>query len=79
MKPIKFKDANKLLTRPHSMTDKECGPLSVWTDGEECMSCWKPSLRERLSVLLFGRVWLSVLSGETQPPVVIWAAKEAIK
>ena len=69
MKPIDFFEANKTLTKPISMTDDECGPLQVWNDGEQCVSCWKPSLKERLSILLFGHVWLRILSGETQPPV----------
>jgi hypothetical protein len=37
------------------------------------------SFRERLSALLFGRVWLFVLSGKTQPPVSLFAAKEALE
>jgi len=76
MNPIEFKEANKQLLKPHNMTDEECGPLHVWTNGKECMSCWRPTLRERLSILFFGKVWLSVLSGKTQPPVALWAAKQ---
>ena len=69
MKPIKFKEANKNLLKPENMTDEECSSLWVYTDGEQCISCWKLSFKQRLSALIFGRVWLSVLSGQTQPPV----------
>lgn len=69
MKPIKFKEANGELQKPASMTDKECGSLSVFKDGRQCLSCWKPTLREKLSILFFGRVWVWVLSGNTQPPI----------
>jgi hypothetical protein len=71
MKPTSFKEHNKILLKPENMTDKECGALSVYTDGSYCISCWKPSLRERLSILLFGKVWLWVMSGKTQPPVAL--------
>lgn len=71
MRPINFKESNRHLGKPAGMTDEECGSLHVFTDGSQCISCWKMSWRERLSALLFGRVWVSVLSGGTQPP--IWA------
>ncbi len=74
MKPIKFKEATKVLQRPATMTDAECASLHVWTDGKECVSCWKPSFRERLNILLHGKVYLGVLSGcSTQPPVFVTA------
>ena len=69
MKPIKFKEANKNLLKPQSMTDEECSSLWVYTDGEQCISYWKMNWKQRIMALLFGRVWLSVLSGQTQPPV----------
>lgn len=69
MKPIKFKQANKNLLKPDNMTDKECSSLWVYTDGKHCVSCWKMSLRQRIAALIFGKVWLCVLSGSTQPPV----------
>lgn len=71
MKPTKFKEANKNLLKPNSMTDEECSSLWVYTDGKGCISCWKLSLRDRIRALLFGKVWLCVLGGGTQPPVWI--------
>lgn len=79
MKAIGFPEANKTLAKPVSMTDEECGPLEVFSGDGQCVSCWKPGLRERLSVLFFGRVWLTVLSGETQPPVSVWAARSGFE
>lgn len=75
MKPSNFKEATKTLQKPENMTDKECAPLSVYSDGKICVSCWKPSWKERLSILVFGKVWLGVLSGQTQPPVWIDGSK----
>lgn len=69
MKPIKFKQANRELLGPKLMTDDECRNLWVFTDDTECVSCWKLSFRERIRALIYGKVWLGILSGNTQPPV----------
>lgn len=69
MKPVKFAEANKNLTKPNSMTDEECGSLFVFDDGTQCVSCWKLSFIQRLNALWYGRIWLSVKGGGTQPPV----------
>lgn len=76
MKPIKFEQATKVLQKPGAMTDDECSALHVWSDGKQCVSCWKASLKERLFILFTGKVYLSVLSGKTQPPV--WIAGERV-
>ena len=67
MKPIKFKEQTTILSKPASMTDEECHPLPAWTDGDEWVSCWKPSIKERLSILFFGKIWLSMFGRKTQP------------
>ena len=69
MKPIKFNEANKELLKPDNMTDEECSSLWVYTDGNQCISCWKMSFKQKIKALLFGKVWFCVLSGQTQPPV----------
>lgn len=75
MKPISFENSTQVLIRPAGMSEQKCGPLPVYSDGQQCISCWRPSLRERVSMLLFGRVWLYVLSGKTQPPVSLKAKR----
>lgn len=79
MKPIKFDEANKNLLKPPNMTDEECSSLWVYTNGTQCISCWKMNWKKRLSALLFGKVWLSVLSGQTQPPVWVDCCKTVFK
>lgn len=74
MTPSEFEHQTKVLNRPEGMTDEECGPLPVYSDGTQCISLWRMSWRERISALLFGRIWLSVLWGDTQPPV--WLSAE---
>lgn len=71
MKPIDFKQSTKVLQRSPDMTADECAALPVWSDGTQCVSCWKPSLSERISLVFGGQVWLGVASGGTQPPVFL--------
>jgi len=75
MKPIAFPQATIELQKPEGMTDEECGSLPVFRDGQHCISCWQPTLKERLSILLFGKVWLWVWMGNTQPPVALEGCK----
>lgn len=75
MKPIKFNQANKNLLKPDSMTEEECSSLWVYTDGNQCISCWKMNWKQRIKNLFFGKIWLSVMSGETQPPVWVDCCK----
>jgi hypothetical protein len=74
MTPAYFEKANKKLLKPAKMTDEECEPLWVYNDGEESISCWQMTWGERLQALLWGRVWLGVLAGSSQPPVRFWCA-----
>lgn len=75
MEPIQFPQSNKVLARPQGMTDEECSPLPVFNDGTQSISCWKMTWRERIAALFFGKVWLFVVYGPTQPPVLLLAKK----
>jgi hypothetical protein len=76
MNPLEFEQQQVTLAKPDSMTDEECGPLPIYSDGQYCVSLWQMSWRERLSSLFFGRAWLWVYSGETQPPVALMVVRE---
>lgn len=67
MTPAAFPQSNKTLQPPGGM--ENCVPLQIWTDGRTCVSCWRADWRERLSILFFGRVWIWVWFGATQPPI----------
>jgi hypothetical protein len=75
MKPVSFPQSNKTLLPPESMSADECETLPVFSNDKYCISCWRPSLKERLSILIFGKVWLWVMSKYTQPPVAIDGAR----
>lgn len=79
MKPISFPEATRL-SQPSGRlySDNVIGvePLPMWTDGEQCVSLWRLSLWERLSLLIRGTIWVQVLSGPTQPPIAFWPHKK---
>jgi len=62
MKPSTFPETNQVWTLSGG------ADLHTQNDGFQLVSLWTMSPRERLSALLFGRVWLHV-QGENQPPV----------
>jgi len=69
MKPIKFEESNKSLSRPRGTTAEQCSSLPILQVDDFCISLWQAGWRERLRFLFTGRIWLSVWSGVTQPPV----------
>lgn len=71
MRPIRFPEVNKTLKPPmgHEASVKD---LPVWTNNDMVASCWRLSFWERIRALIFGRVWLQVLTHKgTQPPVAM--------
>lgn len=79
MEPIKFPESNKDLLKPEGWTDEQCGSLPVFTEGQKCISLWKMTWKERISALFFGKVWLYVYSGHTQPPVGLLVTKQIFR
>lgn len=79
MKPVRFREANKLLSKPEGMTGMQCDSLHVFSDGQVCVSKWVVSWRERLHCLLRGFVWVRIRSGKTQPPICLHAEKSVFE
>ena len=76
--PRTFRGSNRIL-QPGNHPAHAVEELSVFTNGDYCLSCWRLSLRERLSAFLFGRTWLYVLSGATQPPVWVEITRDVFQ
>jgi hypothetical protein len=72
MRPISFAQMTGELTRPPSMTEAECVPLPVHYSSTQnaIISCWKPTISERIALLFGARVWLWVYS-HSHPPVAV--------
>ncbi len=68
MYPIDFPESNKIFAKPSSMTEEQCKSMYVFSNEQQKISCWHLSFRERLQVLLFGKVWVNLLS-KNQPPI----------
>jgi hypothetical protein len=79
MKPISF---HKQQTTYTGDEDRNIGNMHVlriqYNTSPALVSCWKPSLLERMKILLGGRVYLAIL-GTSQPPVLLTGnAKEVL-
>lgn len=64
--PIYFNGANATLGAP-SGNEHNVEPLHVFRNGRVCVSCWKLTPEEIEAEMVF----LSVYSGQTQPPVLL--------
>lgn len=55
MKPIDFPQSTKVLQKPEDMFDADCKPLPVWSDGKQCVSCWRPTFKRTCPHLVHGQ------------------------
>jgi hypothetical protein len=77
MHPIPFPEQTvELKANPNQLeiAGQPVGTLPIFTDGEQCISCWSLSFTERLKALWYGKIWLGIHTGRRQPPV--WLAAE---
>ena len=72
MTPTNFPESNKNLLAPKGQ-EATCGSLPVYSDGTNCISCWKPTFKEWVKFIFQRKVWVWVQSGKTQPPIAITA------
>lgn len=69
--PVKFNGMNDELDKPSSMDDLQCSSLPVYRNGVNCVSCWEFSDEEIQEIIKTKRVYISLWSGRTQPPIYI--------
>ncbi len=81
MKPIKFPQVNKTLLDNgyRSGMCKDISSLPIWTNDEMCTSLWKMTWKERISALIFGRIWVDIISGSNQPPIALSVRRDVFK
>lgn len=75
--PDSFRESNMIMSAPKGMEDT-CMPLEVYKDHVGVTSCWKFPFRERLKMLIHGRVWLLCV-GAGMPPVWVASGKTIFK
>ena len=61
MKPVEFKHQNIVFAKDQPEY-QPLPALKIESQTGEVISCWKLSFKERIQVLFFGRVWLSLMS-----------------
>jgi hypothetical protein len=66
---VDFEGSNKTLNAPKGVENVE--QLHTFTNGRCSVSCWELDADELAEIARTGRVYLSVISGETQPPVFV--------
>lgn len=68
MKPIKFKE----MITDSGLQNKEQPTLDLpaLMFSEGFLSCWKLSFRDRISALVFGKVWLQVQAAPGEHPPI---------
>jgi hypothetical protein len=69
--PVEFDGINRVLGPPSGSDSVKVLPMSIFTNGVCCVSCWQLTPDEIAEVNRTGRIFLSVFSGGTQAPVFI--------
>lgn len=67
--PVQFEGANMLLRAPEGA--ENVSDMHTFTNGICSVSCWELSADELAEINRTGRIYLSVFSGRTQPPVFV--------
>lgn len=74
--PVKWKGANKILVAPQDTTKEQVQDLHVFSNGNVCVSKWKLSEEAIKEIIDTGCIFLSVYSGNSQPPVFLGSEAE---
>lgn len=69
--PVKFEGYNSELLAPSGMDNLSCSSLPVFKNGVNCVSCWEFSEAELEQIIKTKRVYISLWSGRSQPPVFV--------
>lgn len=69
-RPTEFSEQN-LLLGPAEGTEEYVQPLPVFSNGQTCTSCWELTDEEIAEITRTRRVWVTVMAGRTQPPILI--------
>lgn len=67
--PVQFSGANMLLRAPEGA--ENVSDMHTFTNGICSVSCWELSAEDLAEINRTGRIFLSVFSGRTQPPVYV--------
>lgn len=71
---VYFEGANRKLGPPRGA--ENVGDLYTYTNGHCSVSCWQLTPEEIAEVARTGRLYVSILSGTSQPPVFLGGEEE---
>jgi hypothetical protein len=75
-KPVYWHGANKILKAPKGTTEEQVQDLHVFNNGVVSVSCWSLSEEALKEIINTGCIFVSVYSGQTQPPIFIGSHDE---
>lgn len=75
---IPFKECNRKLQNTPPTAQAAFYPGTFFTDGTNNVYCYRPTFMERLSILFFGRVWLTMKLGKDNAPPMMLAGKRTM-
>lgn len=75
--PVDWFGANKTLVAPKGTTEEQVCDMRIFTNGSICVSRWKLSEEAIKEVIETGCLFVTLMSGYTQPPVFVGSHDEA--
>lgn len=75
-KPVLWEGSNKLLSPPKNYEEEQVCSMAVFTNGVVCVSKWQLSEEAIKYLNETGCIFISVISGQTQPPIFIGSEEE---
>lgn len=75
-KPIDWEGANKTLNPPKGYEQEQVISMRIFSNGVVCVSKWKLSQQAIDEINNTGCLFVSLISGNTQPPVFIGSEEE---
>lgn len=67
MIPQRFPESNTVMRRPAGMTEEQCADIHAYTNGQQVITCWRPTPEELVKLNLGEPVWLSLMGPTMQP------------
>lgn len=78
MIPQRFAESNRVMTPPPGWREEQCFDVHAFADGNQVVTCWRPTPEELMKLNLGEPVWL-VIWGGTMPPVCVTADRPFVE
>lgn len=75
-KPVDWYGKNKVLKAPKEITKEQVCDLPIFSNDAVCVSRWQLSEEALKEVNETGCIFISVMSGHTQPPIFVGSHNE---